>query len=70
MSFRQVTVLGSAETGPRTIDTRMTTLEEANNAGFRFKIDSTANGVVGEASDGRALPRNGGFVGAHDKTQG
>jgi hypothetical protein len=59
MSFRQVTVLESAETGRRTIDTRMTTLEEADSAGFRFKIDSSANGAISESSDGRVQRRDG-----------
>jgi EipB-like len=62
MSFRQVTVLESSETGRRTIDTRMTTLEEADAAGFRFKIDSSANGAVSESSDGRVQRRDGQFV--------
>jgi hypothetical protein len=54
MSFRQVTVLETSEAGPRTVDSRMTTLEEADRSGFRFKIDNDQTGVPREAVDGRA----------------
>lgn len=54
MSFRQVTVLETSEAGLRTVDSRMTTLEEADRAGFRFKIDNDQTGTPREAVDGRA----------------
>jgi EipB-like len=54
MSFRQVTVLETSEAGSRTVDSRMTTLEEADRGGFRFKIDNDQTGTPREAVDGRA----------------
>lgn len=61
-TYRQVTILESAESGRRAVDTRMTTLEEPGQAGFRFKIDSSANGAVTEAGDGRARRQGAGYV--------
>jgi EipB-like len=54
MSFRQVTILETSEAGTRTVDSRMTTLEEGDRAGFRFKIDNDQSGTPREAVDGRA----------------
>jgi hypothetical protein len=62
MSFRQVTVLETSEAGTRTVDSRMTTLEEGDRSGFRFKIDSDQTGTPRDATDGAARKGNAGYA--------
>jgi hypothetical protein len=56
--FRQVTILESNESAPRTIDTRTTTFEAGDGASLRFKTDSR-DGRAEEAVDGEATARDG-----------
>ena len=56
--FRQVTILESTESGPRTIDTRTTTFEAGDGGSLRFKTDSR-DGRAEETVDGEALHRDG-----------
>jgi hypothetical protein len=55
--FRQVTVLSSSETGPRTIDTQTATFETGDGLSMRFKTTSSTQGLVKDGVDGDAQLR-------------
>jgi hypothetical protein len=54
LNYRQVTVLESGETGPRTSDLRTTTFEAGDGTSLRFKSESQMDGAVKSAIDGEA----------------
>ena len=54
MQTRQVTELGSGETGNRTSDLRNTTFEGGEGRDFRFKTVTVVNGQTASAIDGTA----------------
>ncbi|WP_230532156.1 cell envelope integrity EipB family protein [Microvirga roseola] len=57
LKYRQVTVLNSTETGPRTVDTQTATFEAGNGQSMRFKTTSTTQGLVKDGVDGDAQLR-------------
>ncbi len=54
LSFRQVTVLQSAETGNRPIDVRTSNFEDGEGKLFRFKTQAAVNGRLDDRVDGVA----------------
>jgi len=54
LTYRQVTVLDSSETGPRTMDTRTATFEAGDGLSMRFKTTSSSEGGAGSGVDGDA----------------
>jgi hypothetical protein len=59
LKYRQVTVLDSSESGPKTLDVRSATFESADGKTIRFKTDSLMEGVASDNVDGSADVRNG-----------
>jgi hypothetical protein len=57
LKYRQVTVLSSSETGPRTIDTQAATFETGDGLSMRFKTTSSTQGLVKDGVDGDAQLR-------------
>ena len=57
LKYRQVTVLSSNETGPRTIDTQTATFEAGDGLSMRFKTTSSTQGLVKDGVDGDAQLR-------------
>jgi hypothetical protein len=54
LSFRQVTVLQSSETGSRPIDVRTSNFEDGEGKLFRFKTQASVNGRLEDRVDGSA----------------
>jgi hypothetical protein len=54
LTYRQVTVLDSNETGSRTMDTRTATFEAGDGLSMRFKSTSSSQGSTGSGVDGDA----------------
>ncbi|MCB5176763.1 MULTISPECIES: cell envelope integrity EipB family protein [Microvirga] len=54
LTYRQVTVLDSTESGSRTVDTRTATYEAGDGLSMRFKSTSTMQGLTREGVDGDA----------------
>ncbi len=54
LTYRQVTVLDSNETGERTMDTRTATFEAGDGLSMRFKTTSSSQGRTGSGVDGDA----------------
>lgn len=54
LSFRQVTVIESAETGSRNIDVRSTNFEDGDGKLFRFKTQAATGGRIEDRVDGVA----------------
>ncbi|RDI59932.1 cell envelope integrity EipB family protein [Microvirga subterranea] len=54
LNYRQVTVLDSNETGPRTVDTRTATFEAGDGQSMRFKSTSSMQGLTKDGVDGDA----------------
>jgi hypothetical protein len=61
LSFRQVTVIDSAETGSRQIDVRTSNFEDGDGRMFRFKTQSSVGDRLQDRVDGVAERRNGGY---------
>ncbi len=61
LSFRQVTVIDSAETGSRQIDVRTTNFEDGDAKLFRFKTQSVVGGRLDDRVDGAAEKRPEGY---------
>ncbi|MCX7325483.1 MAG: cell envelope integrity EipB family protein [Hyphomicrobiales bacterium] len=61
LSFRQVTVIESAETGSRQIDVRTSNFEDGEAKLFRFKTQSAVGGRMDDRVDGVAEQRDGGY---------
>ncbi len=61
LSFRQVTVIESAETGSRQIDVRTSNFEDGEAKLFRFKTQSAVGGRRDDRVDGVAEQRDGGY---------
>ncbi len=61
LSFRQVTVVESAETGSRNIDVRTTNFEDGDGKLFRFKTQAAAGGRLEDRVDGVAEKRGSNF---------
>lgn len=61
LSFRQVTVIESTETGSRQIDVRTSNFEDGEAKLFRFKTQSLVGGRVDDRVDGTAEQRDGGY---------
>ena len=59
LNYRQVTVLESGETGPRTSDLRTSTFESGDGSSLRFKTDSQLEGSTRSSVDGDAEFRSG-----------
>jgi hypothetical protein len=62
LTYRQVTVLDSTETGPRTMDTRTATFETGDGLSMRFKTTSSAEGLEKGGVDGDARLGPGGTL--------
>ena len=54
LTYRQVTVLDSNETGSRTVDTRTATFEAGDGQSMRFKSTSSMQGLTKDGVDGDA----------------
>ena len=54
LNYRQVTILESNETGPRTLDVRTATFEGGDGKALRFKTDTTLQGLPDDKVDGEA----------------
>jgi EipB-like len=54
LTYRQVTVLDSNETGSRTMDTRTATFEAGDGLSMRFKSTTSTGGAPGNGVDGDA----------------
>jgi hypothetical protein len=54
MKYRQVTVLGTNESGSRTLDVRTATFEAPDGRSMRFRTDSQMEGVRSDNVDGDA----------------
>jgi hypothetical protein len=52
-SFRQVVQMDSSEGGPRLLDVRSSSFEEAGGKGYRFQIDRTLNQAPQSVTEGR-----------------
>lgn len=61
LSFRQVTVIESAETGSRNIDVRTTNFEDGDGKLFRFKTQAAVGGRIDDRGDGVAEKRERNF---------
>lgn len=61
LSFRQVTVLESTETGARNIDVRTTNFEDGEGKLFRFKTQASVGGRLDDRVDGVAEKRDQNF---------
>lgn len=61
LSFRQVTVIESTETGARNIDVRTTNFEDGEGKLFRFKTQAAVGGRVDDRVDGVAEKRESNF---------
>jgi hypothetical protein len=61
LSFRQVTVIESAETGARNIDVRTTNFEDGEGKLFRFKTQAAVGGRIDDRVDGVAEKREQNF---------
>jgi hypothetical protein len=57
LSFRQVTVIESAETGSRNIDVRTTNFEDGDGKLFRFKTQAAVGARIDDRVDGVAEKR-------------
>lgn len=69
MKYRQVTVLDSSESGPRTVDTRTATFESGDGRTMRFKSSSLLQGVAKDSDvDGEATLEPGGSLKVRFKT--
>ncbi|HEV2605037.1 MAG TPA: cell envelope integrity EipB family protein [Microvirga sp.] len=62
LKYRQVTVLESNESGPRTLDVRTATFESGDGRSMRFKTDSTLQGLPDDNVDGEAKAEAGGIA--------
>jgi hypothetical protein len=61
LSFRQVTVIDSSESGQRQIDVRTTNFEDGDGKLFRFKTQSSLGGRLEDRVDGIAERRGDGY---------
>lgn len=68
LSFRQVTVLESAETGAKTSDLRTTNFESGDGKSFQFRNDSVMEGGPAKIVDGSAEHKPDGTVAVRLKT--
>lgn len=62
LTYRQVTVLDSTESGPRTVDTRTATFEAGDGLSMRFKTTSSSQGLERSGVDGDARLGPGGTL--------